>query len=1110
MSTKASLAPLRAELLKVSEDLASIGERVKQLAQRLNELEGSANEDLEWEVIEEGNLPLGVSDLEFPYPGASQVPQAQPIPSVPRYLSDLCQERLKSVASISPLERAQRAFTQGHLAWVARVTGLHYRPADAVPALPSAHFVVIRGLGLSQALRTTTKREALRALAVQDDTAIIEDFPSFIEVQVFCVRASTEAMQRSSLRLAEVGDPNLLVFSIPSEVSKTGGNLQVFAIPVLQRDGGFLVALPVESFSNEALETAAHADEHELLGPSHTCVAQLSEEDENGQEVMIDQEILVLLAAVTYAEPAGGQSPGVSRHAYPQLPALGQGFAHLGHPKEATAKKVAAMVGPPPKTRKAPPAQGALALPDPFIPEEPRDLFPAQIETHPMLSALAQQSTALTTLVSHLAGHDIDIMTSKKQEGGGRKTGQQTSQEQKEGEASPKRRPRFPKKPKGGGQPDTGVNNEAGQLTGEAQPAPPVDKGQENSKHVRPGEHVFSKYNHEAKFNALQQDMTLTKWCACLTSAVLRTRTPFAAHLAQTFHLHRTDLSTALAFFPVPLPTGEHWARMPPDLSQKRRRQVHLNRAVHIIVLALNYYHNGGPCKLDLLGRAPSTSHRSLYARIRSLIRSEGQVAIPCIANSGRRLPQLVARLSELSVALTAMGPSCNPYDRSFDGFEVLPDTEADELKPYRNLDSSRLVLTGRGAWDATEYLEDELVLAYREPAKGRYQRSLHGDRLGMKGLRAAQRKPQQAELLGSPEKDILSDKAKIVGSEEFEGKEEVKPTSIRRPLAYRHVVIEGKLTKASAMYTGGLADALATVLSEAINARASADLEWDQVQTAGLANALVNQVVEHLILKWGPQRAAILVDSNVVRHQCAKLDIPDLVQLAELAFQKLERMPGLHVPLACVKCEPSLKMPFSEFLESLKKRHCPFYLGKAPIATELPSLQKHLDRHTAETDAAGAAITPLELFGGCFGALVPAGVYTYMGAGRNTTSIHFDGYENLMMCMRGKKHICLWPPWAAAQLYPVGESFSCPDGFTRSAVSPGGLRFEELEAEEQARLACYRHAEPLRLTLEPGQLLYLPAGWWHCVEGSMEPNMILNWWFSLHPQKIAQEQDAK
>ena len=56
---------------------------------------------------------------------------------------------------------------------------------------------------------------------------------------------------------------------------------------------------------------------------------------------------------------------------------------------------------------------------------------------------------------------------------------------------------------------------------------------------------------------------------------------------------------------------------------------------------------------------------------------------------------------------------------------------------------------------------------------------------------------------------------------------------------------------------------------------------------------------------------------------------------------------------------------------------------------------------------------------------------------------------------LRGPRRAGLWPPWAAAQLYPVGESFSCPDGFTRSAVSPGGLRFEELEAEEQARLVA-------------------------------------------------------
>ncbi|CAK8985754.1 unnamed protein product [Durusdinium trenchii] len=832
MSTKASLAPLRAELLKVSEDLASIGERVKQLAQRLNELEGSANEDLEWEVIEEGNLPLGVSDLEFPYPGASQVPQAQPIPSVPRYLSDLCQERLKSVASTSPLERAQRAFTQGHLAWVARVTGLHYRPADAVPALPSAHFVVIRGLGLSQALRTTTKREALRALAV----------------------------------------------------SKTGGNLQVFAIPVLQRDGGFLVALPVESFSNEALETAAHADEHELLGPSHTCVAQLSEEDENGQEVMIDQEILVLLvdAAVTYAEPAGGQSPGVSRHAYPQLPALGQGFAHLGHPKEATAKKVAAMVGPPPKTRKAPPAQGALALPDPFIPEEPRDLFPAQIETHPMLSALAQQSTALTTLVSHLAGHASDPLVDL-QAGG--LSGSSSSTR---GVA---RRERM--------QTDLALRQSQywlaflQQLSRKMNPSKPVPTTEEAAKDAGLS---FLAYLERHGAYKQSRELGTILWVLgyIIDAAIAQDFDGVKEHLAlfaAALDQAALDQSWTTAFLVTLV------EEPPPVLFAEKGTPLSVAKPFTPLMPAVW----GGVLLAYLKDIDIMTSKKQ-----------EG---------GGRKTGQQTSQEQKDGEASPKRRPR---FPKKPKGGGGQPDTgvsnEAGQLtgeaQPAPPVDKGLCI--------------DDYFAMSLEQVGTPLQASKASQKIG--AARAAYR---QAELLGSPEKDILSDKAKIVGSEEFEGKEEVKPTSIRRPLAYRfdfielfagaakvahsmeakgqkkdhmasilaihkpiqaprlpfvvcsalswdgdtgHVVIEGKLTKASAMYTDGLADALATVLSEAINARASADLEWDQVQTAGLENALVNQVVEHLILKWGPQRAAILVDSNVVRPALISgwLCIPD------------------------------------------------------------------------------------------------------------------------------------------------------------------------------------------------------------------------------------------
>ena len=253
------------------------------------------------------------------------------------------------------------------------------------------------------------------------------------------------------------------------------------------------------------------------------------------------------------------------------------------------------------------------------------------------------------------------------------------------------------------------------------QSSPREEGRDQNSWRGQPDDHAGqpqpSKLNHEAKFDALQQRMSLPKWCACLTSAVLRTRTPFAAFLARTFHLPRTSQSASPSMFPVPLPSGEPWARMPPDLSSRKRRQIHVARAIHIIVLALNFYHAGGPCSLEALGRTPNAYHKGIYQRIRSLIRAEGQATIQCIASSGRRLPQLVARLSELSQALTSIGPSCNPYDKVFNGFEVAPTTDAEELKPYRNLDAKRLVLTGRGAWDATEFLQDELVLAFREPA---------------------------------------------------------------------------------------------------------------------------------------------------------------------------------------------------------------------------------------------------------------------------------------------------------------------------------------------------------------------------------------------------------
>lgn len=129
---------------------------------------------------------------------------------------------------------------------------------------------------------------------------------------------------------------------------------------------------------------------------------------------------------------------------------------------------------------------------------------------------------------------------------------------------------------------------------------------------------------------------------------------------------------------------------------------------------------------------------------------------------------------------------------------------------------------------------------------------------------------------------------------------------------------------------------------------------------------------------------------------------------------------------------------------------------------------------------------------------LTPQGVYTYFGCDRNVTSTHYDRSENLLICIAGTKRLWLYPPSDASNLYPASASDA-----SRSAAPPFQA-FEQLTPKLKAAYPNLAHARPVEANLRPGDMLYLPACWWHCVEGSRERNMILNWWFALHPTKTA------
>lgn len=58
-----------------------------------------------------------------------------------------------------------------------------------------------------------------------------------------------------------------------------------------------------------------------------------------------------------------------------------------------------------------------------------------------------------------------------------------------------------------------------------------------------------------------------------------------------------------------------------------------------------------------------------------------------------------------------------DPYGKTISGVEVVKDDSVmPELQPYRDLDPTRLLLHGTGHFDATEFLDDALVMPYRDP----------------------------------------------------------------------------------------------------------------------------------------------------------------------------------------------------------------------------------------------------------------------------------------------------------------------------------------------------------------------------------------------------------
>lgn len=111
----------------------------------------------------------------------------------------------------------------------------------------------------------------------------------------------------------------------------------------------------------------------------------------------------------------------------------------------------------------------------------------------------------------------------------------------------------------------------------------------------------------------------------------------------------------------------------------------------------------------------------------------------------------------------------------------------------------------------------------------------------------------------------------------------------------------------------------------------------------------------------------------------------------------------------------------------------------------------------------------------------------------RTIAQTHYDMSNNLAVCVAGRRRFTLFPPDQVGNLYP-GPLEPTPGGQVVSMV--------DLSAPDHARYP--RFAEALAAAqvaeLEPGDVLFYPALWWHHVEATGDFNVLVNYWWNATP----------
>jgi lysine-specific demethylase 8 len=177
--------------------------------------------------------------------------------------------------------------------------------------------------------------------------------------------------------------------------------------------------------------------------------------------------------------------------------------------------------------------------------------------------------------------------------------------------------------------------------------------------------------------------------------------------------------------------------------------------------------------------------------------------------------------------------------------------------------------------------------------------------------------------------------------------------------------------------------------------------------------------------------------------------------------------------------------MAFGDFLDSISRVTDDgprWYLHKHNIEQQLPELIPDI-RTPEHIEGSAMLLTSL-----------------WMGPRGSVTPIHHDFSDNFFVEVRGRKRVVMYAPEPEQAFYRL--PFRAVNGRSSWHIS----RVGSLDNVERDEFPQFERAQPIDVTVEQGDVLYIPSFYWHEVHSLDSPSMSLSYWWSQYTVQEIEE----